>query len=132
MENRIEINGVWYIKEDSIENTLNNIEEELDLTFNLECMYENSQYAFVASRLHEDGFESDFYDGISIEFTDKRSKDRTDWVEEHWDNDMFFIGILERDKGSIETLRNEIGMCENGIKTLIQFLTQLKGIGWIS
>lgn len=132
MENRIEINGVWYVKEDSIENTLNNIEEELDLTFNLECMYENSQYAFVASRLHKDGFESDFYDGISIDFTDKRYKDRTDWIEEHWDNDLFFKGILERDKESIETLRNEIGMCENGIKTLIQFLTQLREIGWIS
>lgn len=132
MENRIEINGVWYVKEDSIENTLNNIEEELDLSFNIECVYENSQYVFVASRLHEDGLDSDFYDGISINFTDKRFEDREDWTEDHWDNELFFKGILERDKGSIETLRNEIGMCENGIKILIQFLTQLREIGWIS
>ena len=45
MENRIEINGVWYVRENA---NIDHIEpEEMDLTFSEECCYENNKYCFV-------------------------------------------------------------------------------------
>ena len=51
MENRIEINGVWYVREDAITDPLDHLEaEEMDLTFSEECCFESNKYCFVASR----------------------------------------------------------------------------------
>jgi hypothetical protein len=86
MENRIEINGVWYVREDAITDPLDHLEaEEMDLTFSEECCFESNKYCFVASRIRRDG-EDEFYPDVSIKFTDKRSGDRDTWKEAYWDN----------------------------------------------
>ena len=128
MENRIEINGVWYVRENA---NIDHIEsEEMDLTFSEECIYENKEYCFVASRIRKDGGDG-FYPGLSITFTDKRSGDRDTWKEEYWDNNNWFKGILENDPLTMTSLKEELDICSQGKKQLKRFLNRLVDEGWL-
>ncbi len=128
MENRIEINGVWYVREDA---NIDHIEpEEMDLTFSEECCYEDNKYCFVASRIRKN--EDEFYPDISITFTDKRSGNRDTWKEEHWDNNKWFIGILENDPLTIASLKEENDICAQGKKQLKSFLKRLVEEEWLT
>ena len=88
MENKIEINDVWYVREDIINDSLTHLEkEEVDVTFTEKCCYETDKYSFVASRIRRGGSSSgEFYPDITIKFTDKRSANIDTWKEEFWDN----------------------------------------------
>ena len=131
MENRIEINGVWYVREDAITDSLDHLEaEEMDLTFSEECSYETDKYCFVASRIRKDD-SSEFYPDITIEFTDKRSGNRDTWKEEHWDNNNWFRGILYGNSDSIESLDEETNLCPQGKRQLKGFLNRLVEEGWL-
>ena len=131
MENRIEINGVWYVREDAITDPLDHLEAEvIDLTFSEECCYETSKYCFVASRLRIDGGDV-FYPGVSITFTDKRSGDRDTWKEEYWDNNNWFKGILEGNPESVKSLDEEMDICLQGKRQLKGFLNRLVEEGWL-
>ena len=132
MENRIEINGVWYVREDAITDSLNHLEsEEMDLTFSEECCYEASKYCFVASRIRKDE-SREFYPDISITFTDKRSGNRDTWEEEYWDNNNWFKGILEGNPESVEALDKETELCKEGKRQFKGFLNRLVEEGWIN
>lgn len=131
MENRIEINGVWYVREDAITDSLDHLEaEEIELTFSEECVYETGNYCFVASRIRKDESE-EFYPDISITFTDKRSGDRDTWWEEYWDNNNWFKGILEGKAESINSFNKDTDLCEQGKKQFKSFLHMLKKEGWL-
>ncbi len=120
MEDRILINGVWYVRETQLE-------EEIildDLTQTLNIIYENGDYSWEATRIYKDDGES-FYDGFDIEFTDKRIKP---WKEEYWDNMKWFKGVLEDDSHSMKLA--EEAMNNEGIKHLKAFLKYLKEKGW--
>ena len=130
MNDRIEINGVWYVREDAITDSLDRLEsEEMYLTFSEECCYETSKYCFVASRIRKD--EDEFYPDISITFTDKRSGDRNTWEEEYWDNNNWFKGILEGNPESIASLDEETYLCPQGKRQLKGFLNRLVEEGWL-
>lgn len=129
MENRIEINGVWYVREDDINDSLDHLEEEeIDLTFSEECCYETDKYCFVASRLRKDE-SGEFYPDISITFTDKRSGDRDTWKEEYWDNNSWLRGILENNPESLGHLREVL--CDKGVKQFKMFLRKLVEVKWL-
>ena len=129
MENRIEINGVWYVREETINDSLDHLdEEEMDFTFTEECIYENDNYCFVASRIKKDDSE-EFYDTLDIKFTDKRDSDRTEWTTEHWDNNSWFRGILENNPESLEHLREVL--CDKGVKQFKMFLRKLVEFKWL-
>jgi len=129
MENRIEINGVWYIREDAINDSLDILdEEETDLTWTEECIYENNDYCFVASRIKKDDSE-EFYDTIDIKFTDKRYHGKTEFVDDHWDNISWFRGILENNPESLEHLRE--ALCDKGVKQFKMFLRKLVEVKWL-
>ena len=131
MENRIEINGVWYVREDAINDPLDHLEaEEMDLTFSEECCFESNKYCFVASRIRRDG-EDEFYKDVSIKFTDKRSGDIDTWKEEYWDNNNWFKGILEGNYESVKSLNEETDLCSQGKKQFKAFLFILKEEGWL-
>jgi hypothetical protein len=131
MNDRIEINGVWYVREDAITDSLDHLEsEEMDLTFSEECCYETSKYCFVASRIRKD--EDEFYPDISITFTDKRSGSRDTWKEEYWDNNNWFKGILEGDPDSIQSLNINTSLCEQGKRQFKGFLNRLVEEKWIN
>jgi hypothetical protein len=131
MENRIEINGVWYVREDAITDSLDHLEvEEMNLIFTEECHYETDKYCFVASRIRIDGGD-EFYPDITIKFTDKRSPNRDTWKEEFWDNNNWFKGIIEGKAESIVSLDVETDICPQGKKQLIGFLNRLVEVGWL-
>jgi hypothetical protein len=128
MEKRIEINGVWYVREDA---NIDYIEaEEMDLIFSEECCYENKNYCFVASRMRKDGGD-EFYPDITITFTDKRTGDRDTWKEEYWDNNKWFKGILENDPLTMTSLKEELDICSQGKRQLKGFLNRLVEEGWL-
>ena len=132
MENRIEINGVWYVREDAITDSIDHLEaEEMELIFSEECSYETDKYCFVASRIRRDGSSGEFYPDIAIEFTDKRSGDIDTWKEEHWDNNNWFRGILYGNSDSIESLDEETDICPQGKRQLKGFLNRLVEEGWL-
>jgi len=133
MENRIEVNGVWYVREDAINDSLDHLEdEEINLTFSEECCYETDKYCFVASRVRKDGGD-EFYPDIDIEFTDKRGDRDTwaNWKKEYWDNNNWFKGILEGNPESIESLNKETELCSQGKRQLKGFLNKLVEEGWL-
>jgi hypothetical protein len=126
---RIQINGEWYVKE-----TTPNVEclekvRDLDPTHIEQLVYETNKYCFVVSRI----FKYDdiiFYEGISIEFTDKRSVDRTNWIEEYWDNEFFIIGVYKNDESCIEDALES--MDQEGVTTLQQIVKQLIEKEWLT
>lgn len=120
MEDRIQINGVWYVRE-------TDTEEEIrvdNLTQTLNIIYENGDYVWEATRIYNDDGES-FYDGFDIEFTDKTTKP---WKTEQWDNMTWFKGILDNNHSSMEDAKED--MNDKGIKDFRLFLNELKNRGW--
>ena len=123
MQDRIEINGVWYVRED----ISNNQVEDLELNFSLQAMYEDDTYCWEATRLYRGScLKDDFYEDIDIKFTDKRDKP---FAEDHWDNNSWFKGVLDNDPESLKDARES--MCEDGIKTFKLFLNKLQEEGWL-
>jgi hypothetical protein len=53
MENRIQINGVWYVMEGQTPTTALSYEIDEDkLTYLESCVYENEKYCFEATRIY--------------------------------------------------------------------------------
>ncbi len=120
MKERIQIDGVWYVRETEPE-------EEIilnDLTQVLNIIYENDDYSWEASRIFKDDGET-FYEGFDIEFTDKR---KTPWKTEYWDSMKWLKGVLEDDRHSMKLA--EEAMDDKGIKHLKAFLKYLKEKVW--
>ena len=130
MEYKIQINGVWYVKEDQTPTTAISYEiDENKLTYSESCVYENDKYCFEATRIFQDYDLSKFYtDILDIEFTDKRGG-KGKWIIEKWDNLLWINGVLERNEHSIESIRKSL--CHEGVETLISFLKILKNKGWL-
>jgi len=123
---RIQVNGEWYIKETPPE-----VVEpvELDFTHTESLIYETDKYCFEVSRIYRDD-DITFYNGIDIQFTDKRSADRTNWIEEYWDNNSFYIGVYENDESCIADALES--MDQEGITTLQQIVKQLIEKEWLT
>jgi hypothetical protein len=89
MENRIEINGVWYVREDAITDPLDHLEaEEMDLTFSEECCFESNKYCFVASRIKSMITVKNFTKTFMLNSQIKEVVDRDTWKEDYWDNNL--------------------------------------------
>lgn len=123
MQDRIEINGVWYIRED----LANNQEvEDFELSFALQATHEDDKYCWEATRLYKGNDRSNFYEDIDIKFTDKRVKP---WKEDHWESNQWFKEVMNNDPEVLKEA-NEL-MCSIGVNTFKLFLNKLKGEGWI-
>ncbi len=123
MEDRIEINGEWYVKE---ENTIPvNIDPvKLSVTEFKGIVYESDKYCFEASLMKDDN--GDYYDDCSIKFTDKRTKP---WKEQHIDNPFWFFRLLDGNKESMEEIPEM--MCPKGLDELIYVIEDLIERGWL-
>lgn len=120
--NRIQINGIWYVKEGTIKKPT---VEELDPTHFEGYVVENDDYAFEATRIFRDNGTP--YNGVDIEVTTKKGE-KKDWTVDHWDNDTWMKGILENDEEAWEGLPE---MSQDNILFLQAFLQFLKDKNWL-
>lgn len=117
---RIQINGVWYVREDqAYQESI-----QLDPTNYHGCVVENDEFVIKATKLYDEAGDR-YYDALDIKFTDKRNKL---WKEEEWDNNVWFGGVLNNDPESIESI-SYIG--PNGVQFLQAFLKHLKKKEWL-
>ena len=112
---RIQINGVWYIKEPSFEPI------KLEPVDYIGCVVEDDYFAFDATISPKDPKD------ISIKVTDKRN---TPWKNEYWDHQRWMNGVLEGNPESLEALIKD-GWGSGDINYLRSFLHHLKEKGWL-
>ena len=117
---RIEINGIWYVKEDIIEKEV----IELNPILSEKITVENNDFCFVATKMFKEDTETQLGD-IYIKFTDKRVKP---WKEEYWDNINFIKGILNKDPEFLPLLPD---FSVSQIKYFQAFLQYLKDKEWL-
>lgn len=128
MEDRIQVNGVWYVREtDAIPDPLRMTTiDEFDVTRSLRRVWENDDWAFEASiLLAPDGTDledtwGDCWIMLTIKHTD----------EEHSiDNPRWMLGVLEGDPLSMEEANKM--MTSEGIRLFRGFLSLLIKNGWL-
>ena len=129
MEDRIQVNGIWYVRETD---PTPQIEiDEMHVTFCMERVWESNNWCFVAKVIMRDEAETleDHYPDPFIDITDKRPTDRKDWVEDHTDNPNFMWGVLE---GNPESMGDALDMFDaQGLEEFKAFLRYLAKIGWL-
>ena len=123
MEDRIEINGEWYVKEKKDTTTFTK-SIVLDETEFKGRVYESDLYCFEASLIMKG--DGDYDDDCSIKFTDKRTKP---WKNEYLDNPLWFFGVLDGDKISMQEIPEM--MCPKGLDELIYVIEDLIERGWL-
>ena len=117
--NRIQINGIWYVPENSQDVVV--IEPDREECYTVE----NSDFYFKAIRIF-DHEQNSFFDDIDIHFIDKRPNKPKQ--QDTWDNNDWMIGILKNDDASMEDLP-DIG--RSGLATLKAFLQFLVDKDWL-
>lgn len=121
-QDRIQINGVWYVKE---KESLLPTRKELEIIYFEGCVLETDEYCWEVNKLrkNEDG---DFYDGVDIKFTDKTQYPlKTD----HWDGTEWLLSVLEGEYSA--TLGAKEEMSETGIRDFKILLQKLKDKNWL-
>ena len=124
-KDRIQIDGVWYVKEESTQNKIDISNDEL--TQYQTIVYETDDYCWEAIKIYKDDGET-FFDGVDIKFTDKEG-DRENWEEEYWDSDTWIKGVYENNEDSLKEARES--MDENGITHFQAFVGNLIEKGWL-
>lgn len=118
--NRIEIDGVWYVREDNT----NTNSPKIDITCFKGMVYETDKYCWEATIIEKE--DGTYYDDIDIKFTDKRFKP---WKEKHWDSVAWMIGVCENNPSSMTEAKKL--MCEEGIASFRLFIQKLRDEGWL-
>ena len=93
---RVEINGVWYVREEvqvEKQNGFNFIEMELDPTHTEDLIYEDDRYLLEYSIIKNPGICK----MCSLEIQDKLTEQT-----EYWDNEEFLLGLSQLNEVSIE------------------------------
>ena len=131
MKNRIEVDGVWYIKEDVATSKFEKVTiSELEPGIKYDgFVFESNLYTFDCTRIYdEDG--NLYKDGnVCIKFTDKSIIHDIDKFQEHWDNVSWMNGILENDVEAIEEAMESL--CSQGLVELKEVLTTLRVAAWL-
>lgn len=122
MEDRIQVNGVWYVREQ--EDTTPEV--EINIMRSEARSIESDKYFFEAIRLERSDAPGTYFEDIDIKFTDKRERP---WKEDYWDNNAWFRGVLINDPESMKHLRESV--CLQGEAEFKAFLKELKQEGWI-
>ena len=127
MKDRIEVNGVWYIKENTIvQPTISELEPGIKYDG---FVFESNLYSFDCTRVYdEDG--NLYKDGnVCIKFTDKSIIHDIDKSQEHWDNVDWMCGILENEVEAIDEAMESL--CSQGLIELKEVVKELVEKGWI-
>ena len=123
MKNRIEIDGIWYTRED---NTTPEVIPQLEPSISYEgLVFESDLYCFEVTRLRDDA--GNFYDKhCDIKFTDKKLDIDN---SEHWDNVDWMNAVLNNDVEAIDEAMQSV--CSQGLEELKEVLNELAENGWI-
>lgn len=132
MEDRIQINGVWYAKEEELDTveyvkpTISQLEPGIKYDG---FVFESNLYAFDCTRIYdEDG--NLYKDGnVSIKFTDKSVVHDITEYQEHWDNVDWMRALLINEPEAIEEAMESL--CSQGFAELKEVLTTLRVAAWI-
>ena len=130
MENRILINGEWYVKESDIQKTEPVHPISVETTDSLISEYQFGDYRWKSQRLYRNSSVEDFYPGFYIEFIDFGANGHWNEVTEFWDNSIWFARLLVRDSDAFAEARES--MSDEGIKHFIAFLEVLHKRGWFT
>lgn len=128
MEDRILINGVWYVRE-SDSNQSEDQDEEFEITWTKNCLFENQNYYWEASRMIDE-YDDYVYDNkidFCIKFTDKTTKP---WKTDIWDNPTWVLGVYGGNPESMKEAMKD--MDEQGIKDFRKFIKFLIEKEWLS
>ena len=115
-EDRIQINGTWYVKEEEQPQT-----EPQDLIYTQQCLLELDSCTFEAYRIYSDYNNNIFYNNsVNIKYTNKITKE-----VEHWDNNQWMKGLFEGEKEALDGVsdmlnKSEIAQLKVFIGTLIE------------
>lgn len=120
---RIEINGIWYIKEDNVAKN----HTEIKPVHSEQYVVENGDFCFEASRIFKE--DGSFYDDCAIECTDKRFENRKDWKIDYWDNNDWMRNVLNNYPISLKEL-SDLESKEN-MDLFLAFLQFLKDKNWL-
>ena len=133
MEDRIQVNGVWYVKEtDAIPDPLRMTTiDEFDVTRSLCRVWENDDWAFEAKILLEpDSTElEDTWGDCWLTITEKVGQTNASWVEHSIDNPTWMLGVYEGDPLSMREANKM--MTSEGIELFRDFLSLLIKNGWL-
>jgi len=126
MEERIQINGVWYVKEQP---DVKPEPHSVDVIHTQSIIYEDQDYCFEAVMSINPETGQPLYDeiGMSVKVTDKTKGNP--WKELFWDHEGFFIGCYERKPESIESLKESLNQA--GVENFIAFLQHTMDAGWL-
>ena len=120
MEERIQINGTWYVKEqpDAVA-----LERQIEV-FEYKCLvYEDTRFYFKAIIDIADSGKLD-----CIVVTDKRVKPSK---EDMWDGISFLLGCLRRNPDSLTSLRVDDGFSYDDVENFVAFLKEIEKRGWL-
>ena len=124
---RIEVNGVWYVKEELSEvnePTISKLDEAIPFSG---IVFESDLYCFEVTKL--EGYENYHDKDCTIKFTDKSVIHDIAEYQEHWDNvswmNAFLVDEPEAIKEAMESL------CHQGLVELKEVVTELAKVGWI-
>lgn len=124
-KNRIQIDGVWYVREDlPREEYVVDVDELVDFKG---CVYENTDFCWEAIVLFKDYESGEIQPEVDIKFTDKRIKP---WKEENWDN-PFWVQSLHKGDPEVVTYAEKL-MGPKGVKQFQVFLKELVKRGWLN
>ena len=122
MEDRIQINGVWYRREEEVTVP----KPKLNITKYSGMVTECDLYAFKAEKIYKDLDSDELDEGLDIEFTDKRLHNGKVML---WDNPKWMIAVLNNIPEALETLRESV--CPQGEAEFKAFLEVLVEKGWL-
>ena len=116
MEERIEVNGVWYVREKTPK-------EELSVSSYENMVFENDFFSVEVSRM-KDPFDIPT-DDVAIEYTTKVEP----YIKERWDNLHWMIGVYRNSPTSVKQLYPLMG--EERIKQIQSIIATLIDKDWI-
>ena len=128
MKDRIEIDGVWYTREDS---TSPKVKPQLEPSISIEgLVFESDLYCFEATRIRDDAGEF-YHKDCTIKFTDKSIKiiDGEGSRDESWDNTEWMNEFLNNNPEALEEAVKSL--CSQGLVELKEVLNELAVKGWI-
>ena len=120
-EDRIQINGTWYVKEEEQPQT-----EPQDLIYTQQCLLELDNCMFEASRMYADyNNEIFFKDTVDIKYTNKITKS-----SDYWDNGEWMKQLFDGDKEALDQVSDMLNKSE--ITQLKVFIGTLIENNWLN